>query len=525
MIMNQGLIRRPARARGNAAPGADDGIAMLLVIMAVLIVAALSVLALGAIVVQANPTQFQRKNTQTINAAEGGLDAALAAIRGATYVEGGVTYGDRSALPCWTNYVGQIGDPGGTALTYTVTISYFKSDPSAQTAAWRALNKMTCFDGVGTTTTPTHAFITSDGGGLALAHKSAQVANRTLQSVYTFKVTNPNLPGGLIKDDGGLCYSGGSSVGSAVKVTTCLPGDNAQMWAYTKDYQIVLTSTRAADGTGGLCLSARLGALAKVNATMQTCDPSAADYTQTWGVNNNDPVQFFGHLRGVFSSSWCLGVVAPEAVGSVLSVGTGTTCVGVFPQPQVGAGAAGTTLGSPDLVSDQPFQWVNYKEFGRCLDITAYNTNTVSEIIYPCKQDPMRDSDPAAVPGWNEVFTWNMTSKHFWANSGGGSGPAYCMRSPNTVDGYVTFANLCSSISGAAYTWTMNRDTGDPRTSYTIVDSYGRCLAGGDPNPTNASAYSSVTTAICDGGTGQKWNAPPNLSVASVGDTAEVPNH
>jgi hypothetical protein len=92
----------------------------------------------------------------------------------------------------------------------------------------------------------------------------------------------------------------------------------------------------------------------------------------------------------------------------------------------------------------------------------------------------------------------------------------------------VLFSTLCSAITSgtsAAFTWTVNRDTGDSKTNYTIVDSYGRCLAAGPKNPSNAAAYSSVVTSTCNGGGGQKWNAPANLGTALVGDTAEVPNH
>ena len=73
--------------------GRDEGIALLIVIMAVLILATLSTLALGVLVVQSPPTQFQRKSNQTLNAAEAGLNVAAAALRNATYVENGVAVG------------------------------------------------------------------------------------------------------------------------------------------------------------------------------------------------------------------------------------------------------------------------------------------------------------------------------------------------------------------------------------------------------------------------------------------------
>jgi hypothetical protein len=225
-------------------------------------------------------------------------------------------------------------------------------------------------------------------------------------------------------------------------------------------------------------------------------------------------------------------VTSPGTVGGALTASS--TCTGVYPTTQVGAGAAGTTLMTPAEISGIPFQWVNYEEFGRCLDVTSWNVATVSQILYPCKQDPMAAAVVAASPGWNEVFVWNSTNKHFWTNQGASgtpylaTNPAYCMKSQNTEGGYVLFGNLCTAITSgtnAAYTWTVNRATGDPMTSYTIVDSYGRCLASGPKNTSNAAAYSSVVTTTCNGGGGQKWNAPANLGTAQIGDTAEVLNH
>jgi hypothetical protein len=194
-------------------------------------------------------------------------------------------------------------------------------------------------------------------------------------------------------------------------------------------------------------------------------------------------------------------------------------------------GSSGTTT-KPKTVTDVPEGGT--VTYASDQEPTGWNVNTVSQILYPCKQDPMATTTVAATPGWNEVFTWSSTSKRFWLNKDPSSNkpynsanPAYCMRSPNTNGGYVTYATLCSAITAsttAAFTWTVNRDTGDVTTSYTIVDSYGRCLAAGPKNASNAAAYSSAVTTTCSGSSGQKWNAPPNLGSASLSDTAEVPN-
>ena len=505
----------------------DEGVALLFVVVAMLILASLSLLSLGAIIGQVAPAQYARKSGQTINAAQAGLNAGLAAIREATYVENGAQYGDRTKVPCWTSHPGSLQAPqGGTTLTYAVTIRYYKSDPGPQSATWRTTNALSCVTGIGTLVTPAFALISSAAGGPGLPDLPAASGNRTLEGTYTLSLTNPNLPGGLIKDANGLCYAGGLVAGAGVTVTTCAPGADEQMWTYTAKYQLALVATGSGDGTNGLCLAANT---APVAVFMKAC--SSTDYAQLWGVNGSNPVHLFGHLTGVYAKTWCLGSATPGTAGAAASVSTGTcstTNQGVIPATWVGAGAAGTTLKSPADVSGKPFQWVNYQEFGRCFDITSWAVTAAIDIVYPCKQDPMASSTTAASPGWNEVFTWNMDTLYFYANAASTSGtpsdpsnPAYCMKSPNKVGGYVTFATKCTSVTtatAAAYQWTVNRDTGVYATSYTIVDSYGRCLSNG---PASGS-YSSVITNTCDGSDGQKWNAPPGFTVANLASVNEL---
>lgn len=529
-------------ARAHA--GEDDGVALLFVVMAVLILASLSVLALGAVVVQAKPNQFQRKEVQTINAAEAGLDVALAAIRNATYVEGLTTYGDRSRLPCWSPFTGQVGDPRGGVLAYTVTIQYFSTDPSNQSAAWRAANALACGTNIGTPITPTHAFVVSAGSGAVLPGRAPAVGNRTLQSVYTFSATTPNVAGGLIRDTattaGGACYAAtGTTTGSTIELATCDVLSGRQQWAFTDQNQLVLTSTRNSDNTGGMCVSADPASAAPQNATLQPC-VTTVDYKQRWGLNVTRPPHFDGHHSGTYSSRWCLVVASAHTLGSKLRISADTSATtevcdsndgGAYPAPAVGAGSAGTTTPNLSEVDDKPLQWVNYKEFGRCMDIPGWTVTNPLQ-VYPCKQDPMYATVPAASVGWNQVFTWNSLSKQMQIRRGTGSNqpydatkPAYCMRSPNTEGGNVYVSDLCSTIAAGnlgRYRWTMNRETGQRETSYTIVDEAGRCLSLGAANP---NGYSMVSTATCTGGANQKWNAPPSFGTASVSDTAEVPDH
>lgn len=507
----------------------DEGIALLLVILAMLTVTSLSLLVMGTLLAQITPTQFQQKNTTTANAAEAGLAAGLAAIRNSTSPDPTVAneiLGDRGLLPCWTNYTGTVGGPTATTLTWSTTIKYYAADPSGQTQAWRTTNAFQCTSGLGPPVTPNFALVTSNGVAPALPRSSSSAGNRTLETVYTFRLTNQNVSGGLIHI-GSLCLaatSGTPAVGTGVSVTTCVPGAPSQLWAYRQDFTVQLTASQTSVATAGLCIDAYPGAAGtdtNIATKMQTCDGTSP--RQRWGIS--DAREMFGHLTNVFSGKWCFRNDASVLKAST-SCGTQVT-----PEPEVGAGAAGSTSNSIDGV---PLQWVNYREFGRCLDITdwqvspaAYPGGRPSEIAYPCKQDPMRDSLVNAQPGWNEVFTYEASTRLFFLNKDANANrpnnpanPRYCMKSPNSAGGYVQFFTDCTTAS-TAYQWTINRDTGSSTTNYTIVDGYGRCLSVGTPNPSYGYPWSSIVTATCDGTPGQKWNAPPGLQDAPVNNTRE----
>ncbi|MGL5859441.1 MAG: hypothetical protein ACRC35_13740, partial [Angustibacter sp.] len=219
--------------------GRDDGAASVLVLLAIILVSALGVLALGAVLAQVKPTQFQRKNIQTAVAAEAGLEAGLAAIRNATSANpdptGDPLLGDLAKLPCWIDYRGQVGTPTGADLTWVATIRYFSQDPARQPTTWRDANDVDCRPGSGTSpTTPNFALVTARGVGDPLPGYSSDVGNRTLETVYRFRLTNRNTPGGLIEFNN-LCMDAGSgapAVGTAVLAQTCEPGAARQQWSY-----------------------------------------------------------------------------------------------------------------------------------------------------------------------------------------------------------------------------------------------------------------------------------------------------
>lgn len=523
----------------------DAGTALLLVIFVVLVLAAMSLLVLGSITSRVRPTVAAEKRADTLAAAEAGLQSGLGAIKNSVSVDptdsGNVT-GDRNILPCWTDQAGTV-TVADDQLAYRTTIWYYTEDPSRQTDAWRQTNRMSCTPGYGPTTgaplysLPKYALVSSDGIGTKA--NLGDTGNRRMEAVYTFSLTNQNIVGGSL-GWGSLCFDAGSkpyTAGKQVTVKTCDPALFSQMWSHNSDFTMQLSETTVS-GAAGLCL--QLDTVTSTTTTavpirLASCDASKA--TQRWGFN--DGRALFARATNSMSERWC----ANNSGGNLVGGPKNGACPAVDADPKVGSGAAGTV---DDDVDGKPLQWVNYQRFGRCYDITdwitnssAYSTGRPSEILYNCKQDPMRAFNAAAQPGWNQVFTWTASTKLFHVdanvNAQGyslGSGPTkasypnWCMKSPGTNKGYVNFDAACNSAA-KQFQWTVNRFTGNNATAYTIVDGYGRCLAAGPDNPIYVAASSnyknlySVVTADCDGSASQKWNAPPLESDVPISNIRE----
>lgn len=523
----------------------DAGTALLLVIFVVLVLSALSLLILGTITSRVRPVVAAEKRAVTLSAAEAGLQAGLGAIKNSISVDptdAGNVKGDRNLLPCWAGQNGSVS-VSDTNVNYATTITYFMNDPSRQTDAWRVANKMTCNPGYGPTTgapnysLPKFALVSADGVGPAIKG-NADLGNRRMEGVYTFSLSNANISGGSM-GWGNLCFDAGSSpyaAGRQVVLRTCDSSLFSQMWSHRDDFTVQLSETTSSGGAG-LCLQMDATTAASTTAMpvrLAVCDSSRA--TQRWGFN--DGRALYARPTNVWTDGlWC----ANNAGGNLVAGPRNGTCPSLDASPKIGAGAAGTVT---DDVDGRPLQWVNYKRFGRCYDITdwrlnssAYPTGRPSEILYNCKQDPMRASEPRAQPGWNQVFTWDAATKRFFnranVNADGqpvgtnmpysATFPMWCMRSPNSNNGYVNFDSACTSTL-PQFQWTVNRNTGNNATAYTIVDGFGRCLAAGDGNPAYPAGYQqyfSVVTATCDGTTGQKWNAPPIVSDVPVTNVRE----
>ena len=155
----------------------------------------------------------------------------------------------------------------------------------------------------------------------------------------------------------------------------------------------------------------------------------------------------------------------PATAGQAITL---DTCVGSVsdptqawvPSPAVGAGAAADP------------QWVNYYEFGRCLDITGQNVNATYLIDYPCKQNPY-----ANAVAWNQKFTApsiasgaSSATGNFYTTTGGTN---YCLTSPLSNGGLVVVKPCSATTAGQKWTVYNNDDSLTYTMKYTIVDSSG----------------------------------------------------
>lgn len=522
-------------------PGGDEGAAMMFVILTMFIAASISLLLLGTIVSQVGPAQFAQKNVRTAHAAEAGLDVALGQIRSATALDpldSTKTVGDRQDLPCvaGTKSGRLTGDVGITPgdLTYAVTIRYFADDPAGRSEAWRTTNAMTCVSAGGPALTPRYALLQAEGAGRAVPRRTASDGDRTLETVYDFQLTNANVAGGLIHNyyDGNtasrdLCWDAASEappVGTRLRVEACLPEEPKQLWTWRKDFTIALSTTLDAAYVGPPLCAAAVGTTNPRQVQLQVC---SNDFTQKWGYT--DSGRFQARLDGTSYTRYCPIITTDNTPGSTLDVSTGA-CGGSTrqtqwrPESRVGAGSVGDIEGT---FVNTPFQWVNFFEFGRCFDITNWNTGSASMIAYPCKQDPI------SAVGWNQTLVWDDISGQLYtrtsatgntyAQSVTAGGARYCVQAPTSNRGYVTMTP-CAATSPVPgrQKWQVNRDIGDYSGSYTIVDDYGRCLAVGPPNAAVYTAWSSIISETCDGSGRQKWNAPPNGAPSVIRDTREL---
>jgi hypothetical protein len=238
-----------------------------------------------------------------------------------------------------------------------------------------------------------------------------------------------------------------------------------------------------------------------------------------------------GTTNGITLDGYCFNVQNPDTAGSLVHLANGyPSCDGAYdnrqtfqPDASVGAGAAGPGAG----------QLVNFKQFGRCLDVTDLKPASPYLIAWPCKQAP--DSSNVA---WNQKWrypavvadpadpdtfrgTGTIVTTH--------KGVDYCLQNPGS-SAYGAYPRVVSCPTGAPppnLVWTVYGRTAKYATSYRIAagphtsGDDGLCLAAANPTATPPELYettgyqgppiSKIVMRPCDGSTWQKWNAPADL--------------
>jgi hypothetical protein len=497
-------LLRTAPDRRRAWPAGDPG-SLPLALLLTMVGTMLSALLVPMVLNQIEGTRDHIQRISALNAAQAGLEVALGHIQAAN---DGAGHGVLAKLPCGP-LTGDVG-VGGTAR-YQVTVDYLAVDPTGQPDSWIAANRLPCVAGAGTSTTPSYAFLRSQGTDQATG-AFGSVPSRSLHATYTFQTTNEAPAGGTIRVENtstgvDLCMDAGSSsptAGSDLQMRPCI-GGNRQNFAYNTNLTLVLLSSKTPSLPLGMCLDAGAPHAVGSHVRFQPCG-STTSPQQQWAFNEN--ANFEGTTDGNTLDGYCFNVKYPNKI-VVLGHTSNSTCrsgpddVQTFsPEAAVGAGSAGSAAD----------QLVNVEQFGRCLEVTGANSYLIA---WPCKQTV----DPANV-SWKEK--WALPAIPAGTDNGTGrittNFPTglHCLQSPlSTAAGqYVTVVSCPPSGTPLNMTWTVYGDTGVYETSYRIKDGGGNCLAPAT-SPTDlhpdGNQVSKVVVAACSGSPLQKWNARPNI--------------
>ncbi|MDT4992393.1 MAG: hypothetical protein QOH97_2285 [Actinoplanes sp.] len=542
-------LRRPSA-------GDDTGSLMLAMLLTIVIVGASVVLG-TTVVAQIQGTGTDVRRDVELNAAQSGIEVALAQIR-ATVREGDGT-GALAQLPCDSSaaakrpnaiLTGSVGN-GGATPNYSVNVYYLSSTPPDNGAQedWAKNHRIDCQPGGGTVVAPDFAFLAATGRAVS----ASSFPGRTIVATYKFQSrTKPNVPGGSINVyNSALCVSAPAAVtgtpplqvGASVIVTTCAADDPRQDFTYNPSLQIELKNSEGSTNfPDGACLDA--ASIDHTRVKFQNC--VATKLTEIWSLNNRDN---FEGTNGTVPNGKCFNIdytkspatvvinnVIPGNANKVAGTsgdGTdGTPCSGTFgdytpyksffPDSNAGTGGAGPETG----------QLVNYEQFGRCLDVSANTVSFAFMVIFPCKQTPN-----GAIQ-WNQV--WYLPPMALGATSALGrisvhsGGSDYCLVSPGSVSPQkwvtLTLCSLTDLPVPPNQMWTRRAFTGVPSTSYRIESEFqapttSYCLRPAVPPAVNAYwtgggfdtlNVSKLVLGACDDSNLQKWNASPSLLTSII---------
>ena len=501
----------------------DRGAAMVFTVLFMLMLAGVSVVMLGVIVGQIAPSLSAQQSTRAGYSAQAGLQVGLGAIRAAAAAPNGagVVYGNRSRLPCTVT-----GSADGAAndLPFTVEMRYFTLDPSNRNATWLDANDLNCSVGAGVATQPRYALVVAAGSSLNDANNSYD-RDRSMAAVYEFNLTNVNIPGGRILNNALTHCLRAVTVGVNSRlefrpIAQCTI-DARELWVYDRDWKLKLASTTAPSATP-LCITGPVSPNpptqdARLRACVGATNPDRWNQLWSWVGGSGAGGNWIGQQQNISSgtSNYCLSPPSGSNItGLFLSARHNGCSSSLLPTPEVGPGAAGFATQ----------QIVNFRQFGRCADVTNENIGFSYMIVYPCKQDPT-----GSVNGilWNHK--WAYQEPAALAGSLGNQeikvtqdGVARCLTTqPNTSSSRYVVFQICTG--DARQKWNRVAQGATYENSWLFIDTYGRCVTA-DTADLHVSAFAKMATVTCNGTTEQKWNAPPNSTSATFGGFREVAN-
>ncbi len=531
----------------------DERGSLPMLMMVILVGVVLSTFMVSVVVSQTTSTRFTTSREQALNAAQAGTDVALAQIRASTASGSGTL----TTLPCWTHrnaapHVGTVvSDLSGTQVgsgSYSVFVDYYMADPvvGGQDPVTNPSATMVCARGYGTfdpvsgKAAPIYALISSTGTVVG-AGVNGTTSGRTLVSTYVFRLDNRNISGGIMRlypqgTNPSVCMESATAVpdptttaATAVVLASCsasTPPSPRQVFGYRTDLTIQLISSVTDTNPAGVCLDAGTPPAAGNDVTLRQCSPLTASdpvntpsWWQQWSFDDN------GHLRGSDVNTRTSGALSgiciaaqTQTVGQVIRAagctgGTSDSQQAWVPSPDVGAGAATT----PRVDGSE---YVNFNEFGRCMDVTGQQTNANHLIAYFCKQNPSR---AAGTVTWNQIFTYTpVSSTNYGQLKTATGGTTYCVTSPGTLGAYPVL-KPCTTTDPVAtqQRWVSTGSAGlTYAAKFTLVDSAGLCLGLTAALPDNP-LVSVLDAETCDGSRDQKWNASANLSDTTIQNTIE----
>ncbi len=549
---------RPARIR-RGRRRADDAGSMPLALLVTLVGVTLSAGLSGAVIGQIKDSRRVADRVAAVSAAQAGLDAGLARIRGSVTAQSG----DVTKLPCTviTDRMATHGGAGTATAEYRLSVGYFLIDPSGLTGTLAPIGDLTNLNDLASGT-PLDTVLTSvrrsvteaaranieeavrgavgcvDGAvrqvplyGLLRSTGTVGDTSRTLYATYTFHTTEETIPGGRIVvagTDGALCLGGSRAPrsGDPVLAVPCTEADEQTKFIYPRNLNLSLAMSRTSKQAGapyGMCVTA----VTQADGAPVTFEPCASPKAprQQWSYEVNEQT-YYGTLDGVTRSGHCLTMDQPGVAGSPIVLGRDNGQCGApgrpgrafVPDASAGSGAAGVNTG----------QLVNFGEVGRCLDLTEEDPDggyfrdrgiTPAAITYPCKQSfdskvfwnhawrsPLIGADDYRTTG--EISTT--------PNRGPYTGIPYCLSSPGAGGGRV-WVTPCSDGTPALQ-WTVYGAAPLATEAYRIVDVYGHCLeAAGALGPAyRYRGWSEVIATTCTGADTQKWNKPNSLGAGPL---------